>query len=312
MIQANWTRLAGVSMTCCAISIGGAAQAVTFDAIQIFGDSFSDTGANVTYTNGGTAASYLAEAFGNPVVLPGASSPGTQSINFAESGAKVVQQNRNSPTSVSNQVIAYTDLVNSGAASFDTSSTLFFLAGGLNDHKAPAGPIADAVRKQVSDLVTLGASYIQLALLPTAIPEFKDSADNLNPVYRSLVTELSETYGDISITLNNWGSYYDDIILDPATYGFSNVTDSCTQRPETKNKTFCDNPDEYFYYFTKHPSDAAHRVVADRLFADLQALKPVGSETVPQPGLNPVPLPASAILLFAGLAGIGALRARRS
>ena len=303
--------LVGVSITCCAMTLGSTAQAVTFDAIQIFGDSFSDTGANLTYTNGGTAASYLAEAFGNPVVLPGTASPGSSSINFAESGAKVVQQGRNSPTSLSNQVIAYTDLVNSGAASFDASSTLFFLAGGLNDHRAPPGPIANAVRKQVSDLVALGANYIQLALLPEAIPEFRDSADNLNPVYRSLVTELSQTYGEISITLSNWGTYYDDIIAEPVTYGFSNVTDSCTQRPETVNKTYCDNPDDFFYYFTKHPSAAAHRVVADRLLADLQALPTIGEGTVPQPGLSPVPLPASGLLLVAGIAGMGALRARR-
>ncbi len=288
-----------------AIACGGAAQAVTFDAIQIFGDSFSDTGAGFSLTDGGTAASYLAEYFGNPAILPDAPDPGESSINFAESGARVgIEESATSPTSLTNQVDNYVSLVESGQATFDPASTLFFLSGGLNDHLEPAGNVTDAYREQVADLVALGASYIQIALLPREVPAFTDSADNLNPAYRALVPELDATYEGTSITLSQWGPYFDDIILNPDTYGFANVTDACLDGfgPDA---SVCETPETYFYYYGAHPSDAAHAVVGQRLYADTLELAPVDD-------VAPIPVPAGGLLLLTGLAGLGVMRARRA
>ena len=284
------------------LAFGGAAQAVTFDAIQIFGNSFSDTGAGFVLTDGGTAASYLAEAFGNPVVLPDDPNPGSRSINFAESGARVDVGGENRPTSLTDQVADYVGKVESGAATFDPASTLFFLSGGLNDHEqAPAEEVTDAYRGQVAELVGLGARYIQIALLPREVPAFTDSADFLNPAYRALVPELDATYSDVSVTLSEWGTYYDDIILNPDEYGFTNVTDPCRTGGFGGDAPVevCATPESYFYYFIVHPSDAAHRVVADRLYGDTLAMPAMPA---------PVPLPASGLLLLAGLGILGAAR----
>ncbi len=294
--------LARAALASTAIACAGTAHAATFDAIQIFGDSFSDTGAGFALTDGGTAASYLAEYFGNPAVLPDTPAPGDSSINFAESGARVgIEETADSPTSLTNQVDAYVDLVESGAASFDPATTLFFLSGGLNDHLEPAGNVTADYREQVADLVGLGADYIQIALLPREVPAFTDSADNLNPAYRALVGELDAQYGDVSVTLSQWGTYFDDIILNPDAYGFTNVTDACLDG-FGEGATICASPETYFYYYSAHPSDAAHRVVGQRLYEDTLALDPVA----------PVPLPAGGALLLAGLAGLGVLRTRRS
>ena len=286
------------------IIASGAGHAATFDAIQIFGDSFSDTGARRVFSDGGTAAGYLAEYFGNPAVLPDAPNPGTSSINFAESAARVDVERPDGPSSVTSQVNNYIDLVEQGAASFDPETTLFFLSGGLNDHeRTPASEVAGAYREQVTDLIDLGARYIQVALLPREVPEFTDSADYLNPAYRELVSDLAATYSDVSIELSNWGPYYDDIILNPEDYGFTNVTEPCRGGGYGPVTSLCDTPETYFYYWIAHPSDAAHRVVADRLYTDLSAL-----EELPP---APVPLPASAVLLIMALGGFGVTAARR-
>lgn len=300
MQKVSTTSAVGAVVLSCGVVVGGTAGAVPFTAIQIFGDSFSDTGAGFALTDGGTTASYLAEFFGNPVVLPDAPNPGMSSINFAESGARVDVQSETGPTSLTNQVDNYVNLVETGEASFDPASTLFFLSGGLNDHLEPAENVTSAYREQVADLVDLGARYVQIAILPRLVPPFEDSADNLNPAYQALVPELDTTYPGVSVTLSNWGYYYDDIIEDPASYGFTNVTDPCRQGGFGGGEvTICDTPETYFYYWIVHPSDAAHRVVAERLYDDLIALPAVPA---------PVPLPASAVLLGGAMLGFGAFR----
>ena len=266
---------------------------VDFNRLYVFGDSFSDTGAGGgapgtdfgVRTDGGTAASYLAESFGNPVALPDdlAVGGGSQSsINFAVSGARVGSPGRDGQPSLQDQVGQFSGLVGSGTASFDSMDTLFFLAGGLNDRAITGSrrgnnremtPVEDIIASyttQVEDLVELGARYIQLALLPAAIPAFTEIATTLNPVYDTLVTTLDEFYDNVSITVSPWGRYFDDIIENPDDYGMVNVTDPYLGESDPEGAR-----DEYFYYYSAHPSDAAHAKVGDRLFADAQTIAEV-------------------------------------
>ena len=252
----------------------GAAGATPFETIYIFGDSFSDTGARAVLSDGGTAAGYLAEYFGNPAVLPDAAVIGSRSVNFAESSARIDVDVPDGPVSLTGQVNTLVSLVQAGAASFDPASTLFFLSGGLNDSDpALVSAVTAAYREQVADLVDLGARHIQIALLPREVPDFTISADSLNPAFRALVPELDAQYADVSVTLSNWGPYYDDIIVNPDAYGFTNVTEPCREGGYGPATSICHSPDTYFYYWVAHPSDAAHKRVADRLYEDALALR---------------------------------------
>ena len=283
---------AAIIAAAASITVSAAAIAAPVDQIYIFGDSFSDTGAGFALTDGTTAAAYFADLVGNPVVLPTDPTPGGSSINFAESGARVDVERPDGPTSLTNQVANLVQLVNDGLASFDPETTLFFLSGGLNDHElSPPETVAAAYAAQVADLVALGAKMIQIAILPREVPAFTDSADWLNPAYRDLVPELDAMYPAVDVSLSDWGLFYDDILLNPGDYGITNTTDPCLPWMQP-DEPVCENPDEYFYYWIVHPSDAAHRIVGQKMY----------DATV---GATPVPLPAGLPLLGAGIVALG-------
>ncbi|MCV6615015.1 MAG: SGNH/GDSL hydrolase family protein, partial [Cellvibrionaceae bacterium] len=225
-------------------------------------------------TNGSTAAGYLAAALGSPLVLPTANNIGTKSINFAETSAKVNSQSANGPTSLTNQVNNFSQLVGNGSASFDSDDTLFFLAGGLNDRTTNPNNVINGYKQQVAELVSLGARFIEITLLPSEIPPFLVSADKFNDLYANLVAELNALYSHVSITLSDWGTYFDDIILNPSDYGMSNVTDAYLD----VGQPGVDDPDTFFYYYPAHPSDAAHEIVGDKLYDETLTLTEMSPE----------------------------------
>lgn len=280
------------------LATAGAVRAVEINDIFLFGDSYTDTGAFFPLTNGSTAGAYLASHFGIPLVTSKEPTPGTRGVNFAESGARVAQAPNapaSQPRSLTQQVAEFQAYVQAGAVSFNPSSTLFFLSGGLNDHASPTGPIADATFQQVATLYGLGARLFEIALLPSLVPAFADSAQNLNPLYRQIVPQLQTLYPDATIALSNWGTYYDDILRNPQTYGITNTTDQCFNLQTGMQEPACTDPDKYFYYYVVHPSDRAHEIVGERLYAEILA----------------VPEPMPLMLLASGLVAMMLRRRQR-
>ncbi len=264
------------------------ARATSINDLFVFGDSYSDTGAYVPLTNGSTAVGYLAQNLGITLTTPQTAHPGTEGVNFAESGARVAigpTPPATHPLSLTQQVGEFQNYVSTGAISFNPSSTLFMLLGGLNDHPTrptgatPADIIA-ATTTQVSTLYGLGARLFDIAVVPSLVPAFADSASNVNPVFRSLVPQLQAEFPGATIRLSNWGPDYDQILSNPSAYGFTNATSPCLN-----GTTACATPDQYFYYFNGHPSAAAHRIVGNELVAEAEA----------------IPEPISVSLLGAGL-----------
>ncbi len=204
----------------CALTVPGAASAGAINDLFVFGDSYSDTGAYVRQTtNGNTAVAYLAKDFGITLTTSKNTDPGRDGVNFAEAGARVFAgpaAPAAHPRSLTQQVEEFRNYVASHKVTFDPRTSLFLLLGGLNDHKFVTPAEVDAATiAQVKTLHGLGARIFEIALLPSKVPVFTDSADNLNPGYRALVPKLKAEFPDAVFGLSNWGPDYDDIIEHP-------------------------------------------------------------------------------------------------
>ncbi len=276
--------------------VAQAASAHAFDDLFLFGDSYTDTGAYFALTNGTTAAAYLGQLYGITMTTPQNAHPGTDGVNFAESGARISvgpTPPAVHPLSLTQQVGEFQNDVTAGALTFRSSSTLFMLLGGLNDHQMlTTAQIQAATTAQVATLYSLGARYFEIADIPSLVPAFADSAAAVNPAIVSLIPTLKAEFPDAVIDLSNWGGDFDDILANPSKYGITNTTDPCRDLFNPTTPT-CSNPGQYFYYYNAHPSDAAHRIVGAALFAEAQA----------------IPEPMAASLL--GIGALGLLVARR-
>ncbi len=262
------------------------ASAAAISDLFVFGDSYSDTGAYGHTTNGDTAVGYLAKDFGITLATSKNPDPGTEGVNFAESGARVFvgpKPPAAQPRSLTQQVAEFQNDVASNKVKFDPRTSLFFLLGGLNDHKlVTSAQVNAATFAQVATLYGLGARLFEIALLPSKVPWFTDSAENLNPGFSALVPKLREKFPDAVFGLSDWGPDYDDILENPSKYGMTNVTDACRDDVHLWGPT-CSAPARYFYYYLGHPSDAAHHIVGNELYAEVLRLPPV-------PPSSPLPL----------------------
>lgn len=285
-----------ITATCLvgAVTASTPASAVVINDLFVFGDSYSDTGAFFELSNGPTAVGYLAQDFDITLTTSKNADPGTDGVNFAESGARVfVGPNPPStqPRSLTQQVAEFQNYVDNDTVSFDPSSALFFLLGGLNDHNlVTSAQVNAATASQVATLYGLGARIFEIALLPASVPPFTDSADNLNPGYEALVPELQAEYPDATFNLSNWGPDYDFIHDNPSSYGLTNTTDPCNTFGGSPT---CEAPNTYFYYFIDHPSTYVHQIVGNELYNEVLGLP------------APVPEPTTWAMMLLGFVGLG-------
>ena len=278
------------------------ASAAVIDDLFVFGDSYSDTGAFDELSNGPTWAGYLAQDFGITLTTSKNPDPGTDGVNFAESGARVFvgpTPPATQPRSLTQQVGEFQNDVTSDKVTFNPDSTLFFIEGGGNDHTGvtpavTAGEVDAAITQQVTTLYQLGARLIEIALLPSDLPIFGDSASNFNPGYAALVAEFQTEFPNAVFGLSNWGPDYDYIFEHPSVYNISNTTDQCINNPA------CTTPDTYFYYFGGHPSTFVHDIVGNDIYKEVLALP------------APVPEPTAWAMLLIGFGLLGLLGYRKT
>ena len=269
----------GLVLLSCA-TLSSNAQARSWQNLYAFGDSYTDSGAGYVDGNGPTAVVYLASDFNIPFTYAGSADSSGKRLNFAVSDAKTgssegywvrpaaggnVEAARFG-LGMRNQVQDFVARVKSGAIRFSADTTIFFLAGGLNDAALPTATTIRNLEDEIRELCGAGGRYFLVALMPTKIPAFSDVGQRLNPALAKIPDELRTALPQAQVAISKWGEYYDAVMDNPARYGLVNTMNLCAGRAVFgENPTPCPTPDRYFYYHDGHPSTAVHRIVAHEM-----------------------------------------------
>jgi phospholipase/lecithinase/hemolysin len=245
--------------------------------LYVFGDSYSDSGSGYIDGNGPTAVVYLAQRLGVPFTYYGDPDSTGKGLNFAVSAAQTGEgAGRRFPTGpflgfgMKNQVENFVQFSNlKSIPKIDPDNTMFFFAGGLNDGRLPDGFTRTNIESEIEMLYELGARRFMVALLPTKISGFAATGKKLNPELEKIPDEERVKHPDIRITNSQWGLFFDEVITNPAKYGFTDTTTACADRSfSNKPVEICSNPETHFFYHESHPSTAAHRAVGDMLYQE--------------------------------------------
>ena len=247
-----------------------------YSRLYVFGDSYSDIGAGYMDGDGPTAVAYLGWLMGLQVASSKAANAAHKSLVFAVSGAGTGEGTGRQVKDallgygMMNQVRDFAARVKSGEIAFDPQTTLFFLAGGLNDGRQETAVTLENLRRQLQILRELGGRHFTVALLPTKIPQFAAVGLRLNPAYEQFVGQEAAAGHDV--WLNHWGDAFDDVMEHPAAYGIANTKSACAGRAIfDQDPTPAGDPATYFFYHEGHPSTAVHRIVGKKLFEEIEA-----------------------------------------
>ncbi len=256
------------------------APTTPYSRLYVFGDSYSDIGAGYVDGNGPTAVAYLGWLMGLRVASSKAPNAADRSLVFAVSGAGTGEgagrqvKDALLGYGMLNQVRDFAARVKSGEIAFDPQTTLFFLAGGLNDGRRETAVTLANLRQELQLLRELGARHVTMARLPTKIPQFAAVGLRLNPAYEEFVQQEATATG-LDLWLNHWGAAFDEVMEHPAAYGIANTTSACAGRAIfDQDATPAGDPTTYFFYHDGHPSTAVHRIVGKKLFEEIAARRP--------------------------------------
>lgn len=244
--------------------------------LYVFGDSYSDIGEGYLDGNGPTAVAYFADRLGIKLYPSNVSGETDKSLDFAVSGASTgsgkIRKLKDAllDFGMRDQVDDFAARVHAHRISFDPKTTLFYIAGGLNDRKLISETTVSNLEGEIRTLYELGARRFEIALLPTTIPAFAEVGIRLNPRLTSICTELRPQLPGAELKLSHWGHFFDEVMQHPEQYEIKNTVDACAGREIfNEDTTPCAHPETYFYYHHGHPSTAVHKAVGDMLFDEL-------------------------------------------
>ncbi len=251
------------------------AQAAPVGRLYVFGDSYSDLGAGYVDCDGPTAVAYLAWNLGLEFTHAKAPKAANKGLDFAVSGARTgegagrVVKDQLLGYGMANPVRDFATRVQAGEIHFDPETTLFFIAGGLNDGALATEITVWNLRQEIETLKGLGARHFTVALLPTRIPNFSAVGIRLNPALTQLVKDAGDQLG-VDIWINHWGGYFDEVMDHPGDHGITNTTSRCAGRSIfDEDTTPVGDPATFYYYHDGHPSTAVHRIVGKMLAVEV-------------------------------------------
>lgn len=292
MLRTRYLAAAIAAAMVLATTAAQASEPAPFDNVVVFGDSLSDNGNISSLTPGGdrmrfttnpglVSSELVAERYG--FTLEPSTSGGT---DFAWGGAQSAKD-LGVIVSARTQVDQYI-AANGGHAD---SHALYTMWIGANDilnldfTKDLNAQMVDAANAEISTLKTLqqaGARYIVVYNLPdvSKTPEVNGTglatfAGQLGSLYNSTLNDGLATLGTGILPVNTY-ALLNQVIADPARYGFSNATDrACTTASSincTSNTLVTpDAATTYLFADGVHPTSAAHAMLAQVVLSELAA-----------------------------------------
>ena len=287
--------LARLAFLAAALLVGTNGWATAFSSMYSFGDSLSDAGSNPSavlsiykllgntcdpghpcppyvgghYTNGPTAAEYLANA-----ILPGGANP-ANFHSFAVSGATTGIGNfgdggtATSPglfglPAMAQEIGLYLSL-SGGVAD---PNALYFVWGGANDFLTLDSPInaAQNVANYVGALAGIGATHILVPNLPDLgltpfvqgaglVPQAHAFSLGFNITLAGLLDNLGALFPATDIIQFDTFSFFNDVVANPGQFGFTNAQDACLLTPSCV-------PGQFVFWDDFHPTTQADAVIA--------------------------------------------------
>jgi outer membrane lipase/esterase len=291
-----------------------------YTSFLAFGDSLTDPG-NLFAATGGTfppVPPYSGRFSNGPVwaehVADRFTAAGGLAANFAFGGANAVPDGLDPVPDLPTQLGLAAATIPPVALGVKPLVSLWFGANDIFnelDKAAPTLPGVVAVAEAAANAVGMGAAAVAAAgikdivlfNLPDLgkIPRFALS----DPVDADKATAAAEAF-NARLALNVLGlrasgvnvieidvkSLFDDLIADPAQFGLTNATTPCF----IPGVSLCSpqQAQDWAFFDQSHPNDRVHSIIARTVI------------------VAAIPLPASALLLGAGLAGLALLRGRRA
>ncbi len=279
--------------------VSSSALASSFSSVVVYGDSLSDNGNLYSligyppppyydgrFSNGPVAAEQLATNLGVPLYdfAVGGATSGVG--NYVDGGTQTAVGSLGLP-GMQTEVAESAALLSSPLV----SSSLFLVWGGANDFLTAGSPTVAAANVDaiVAELEGDGAQNILVPGLPDLglTPDF--AGDPLATAYTDAFNAALVAGLPSGATYFNTDNLLNEVVADPAAFGFSNVTTPCFT-----GTTVCSDPNQYLFWDGFHPTTAADAIVADEFEQ--------AAET-PEPG--------SWVLLGTGLGVLAVLRLRR-
>ncbi len=257
--------------------------AADFDEVVVFGDSLSDDG-NLLFFEDQSRPDpelyYQGRLSNGPVWVEYLVDPERLDLAKTDIALGGAQTDGLVPPGLLEQVSTYI-VAQGGSLSEDT---LFILWAGSNDFLNGDGDYQEAVdniNTAMDRLVESGAEHILVLNLPDlgTIPETLGTSEapaateftlNFNAELANMLDQFSVEHPEVGLYTFDVYSFFMEVRNNPAAFGFTNVTEP------SPNFAIENNFDGagHLFWDEKHPTTAAHALLSDRVFADLNAQLP--------------------------------------